>query len=65
MSQPVPHEVPSRIVVSAAAVVLCALIGLEPLVINAKPGLQLFQAVFVFWFWALFMFAGRSIRGRR
>ncbi len=39
------------------------LILLEPLLIDTKPGLQVFQTVIVIWFWVLFMFAGPSDRG--
>jgi hypothetical protein len=63
MSQHTKHQAPSRVVASVVAVFLGTLIGLEPLVIDTKPGLQIAQAVFVIWFWALFMFAGRSDRG--
>ena len=53
---------PSRAVTSAVASCLGALIVLEPLVIDTKPSLQIFQAVFVIWFWALFMFGSESDR---
>ena len=53
---------PSRLVVCAVAVCMGVLILLEPLLIDAKPGLQVFYAAFVIWFSALFMFAGTSDR---
>ncbi len=56
-------KTPLRAVGSAGAVCLGALILIEPMVLDTSPGLQLFQAVFVIWFWALFMCANTS--GRR
>jgi hypothetical protein len=51
---------PSRVVVCGVAACLAAFVALEPLVIDAHPGLQVFHTVSLIWFWALFMFGGAS-----
>ncbi len=50
----------SRLVVCAIAVGVAAIITLEPYVIDTPPGLQAFQAIFMLWFWGLFMFGGAT-----
>lgn len=68
MSHPTEQQVsakaesarPLRTVASAVAVCLGAFIALEPLAIDTQPGLQIAQAAFVAWFWALFMFGTTS-----
>lgn len=50
----------SRLVVCAIALCVAAIITLEPYVIDTPPGLQAFQAIFMLWFWGLFMFGGAT-----
>ena len=51
---------PARRVICAVAVGVAAFIVLEPLVIDTKPGLQVFQAFLITGLWALLMFGGTS-----
>jgi hypothetical protein len=53
-----PAVRPSRLIVCIVAGLLGLLIAVEPLVTAVPPGLQRFQAGFLIWFWALFMFGG-------
>jgi len=54
------RRVPSRFLSSMIAAVAGVVILLEPYFMTTPPGLQIFQAIFMFWFWALFMFSGPS-----
>lgn len=53
-------RVPSRFLTSMIAAAAGVVILLEPYFMQTTPGLQIFQAGSMFWFWALFMFSGPS-----
>ena len=57
-----PAVRPSRLIVCVVAGLLGLLIAVEPLVTAVAPGLQMFQAGFLVWFWVLFMFGGGEAR---
>ncbi len=59
---PVEQRSPSRWVICAIGACVGAFIVAEPFVIDAKPSLQIFQGVFMAYFWALFMFGDASHR---
>ena len=57
----------ARVLVSLVALTVAGFIAAESHLLNAAPGLQLFQAIMILGLWALVMFGGTSdfLNGRR